>query len=326
MKVLILAGGYATRLWPLTKEKAKPLLLVNGKPLITHIVEKIPKSLEITVATNKKFEKAFRKWRLHFLDRKIDLLIEPTVFEGEKLGAAGAVAHFIKEKNVGEDLLVLGGDNYFEFSIRDFLKDYRGLSLIAAYNVGSLKEAKKFGVLKVKGPKVISFKEKPESPESTLASTFIYIFPASIFPLLFEFLKTSQDQIGKFIEYLIKKTYVQAYITTKHWFDIGSFEGYLLAHRKAKKRGKGEFWGVDFFGDNTLKGRVFIDKGTAIKNCQIKDSIILSNCRIENAVIKNSIIDEGASIKGCLISSDIIQRDTNLKCHQDVVQWRKKRA
>jgi len=324
MKVVILAGGFATRLWPLTKERPKPLLLVNGKPLLTHIVEKIPKNLEITITTNQKFERAFRKWRLSVLsERKVDLLIEPSHFEGEKLGALGAVANFVREKNVGEDILVVAADNYFDFTIKDLLKNYHNQPLIATYNIKSLKEAKKFGVLTVKGEKVVSFHEKPEDPQSTLVSTGIYILPASVFPLLFDFIKKNHDNLGSFIEYLIKKTYVQAYITTKHWFDIGSFEGYLEAHRRIKGRGTGEFWGVDFFGKNTLEGRVFIDKGTLIKNSHIKDSIIAANCVIENATIENSILDEEVSVKGCHIKEDIIESEMSLNCNGGVCRRHK---
>ena len=75
MKCLILASGFGTRLYPLTRDKAKGLIEYEGKPLLTHIVERIPRNIDIFVATNRKFEMDFRRWR-KAIDRRIEISVE----------------------------------------------------------------------------------------------------------------------------------------------------------------------------------------------------------------------------------------------------------
>lgn len=320
MKALILAGGYATRLWPLTKESPKPLLLMDGKPLITHIVDKIPLNIEIYVSTNKKFKKQFSEWKKN-LGRPVHLIIEETRSDKEKLGAIASIGQFIKEYRITDDLLIIAGDNFFHFQINDFLKNYKGFPLVAAHNVKSFAEAKRFGVVSVRGSKISAFSEKPLEPKSTLVSTGVYLFPASIYLLLYAYLKVQdqkKDNLGSFIEYLIKKTEVRAYVFTQEWFDIGSFEGYLHAHKNQKRARtahgeRGAFFGVDFVGTVSLKGSVFIDKGSFIKNSKIIDSIILGDCVIKDSIIKNSIVDSGSSILNSQLKDELIEKGSRIK-------------
>jgi glucose-1-phosphate thymidylyltransferase len=316
MKALILAGGYATRLWPLTKDKAKPLLLVNGKPLVTHVVDKIPAEMEIFIATNAPFKKDFTAWK-KTLKRPVNVIFEKTSNDTNKLGAIGAIASFIKENSIDEDLLVIGGDNYFKFDVHEFLAQYRRKTLIGAYDVGDYEEAKRFGVLSVKGTKVTEFSEKPKNPKSTLVNTLCCVFPKEVYPLLFDFVKIHSDNQGSFIEHLVKKTDVEAFVTAQDWFDIGSFEGYMEAHKKAsKERNRDEtskFYGVDFWGENNvIKGNVFFDEGTCVKDSTIENCIILSGCIIEDSVIKNCIIDEGSYIRNAKISEQMIEKGSHI--------------
>jgi len=323
LKVLILAGGYATRLWPLTKRKAKPLLLINGKPMVTHIVEKIPEGMDIFIVTNMKFKSDFEDWQKN-LGRKVKLVFDDADHEAKKPGALGAIANTIKQENINEDLLVIGGDNYFQFSMKDFLDEYKGKCLICAYDIRSLVDAKKFGVLSVEGRKVVKFTEKPENPDSTLVNTLCTVIPYKDFPHLFEFIKIHKDNTGEFVKYLIKKDEVHAHITKEEWFDVGSFDGYLDAHMKASKDrdGKYNFYGVDFVGKNTLEGKVFIDKGTMIKNSYLKNCIILGNCKIVDSRITNCIIDESVSIDGCTRKDEILE-EKSIICRGDKCEVQK---
>lgn len=318
MKVLILAGGYATRLWPLTKRKAKPLLLINGKPMITHIVEKLPKDMDVFVATNMKFKRDFDNWSKN-LKRPVKVVYEDADKEAKKLGALGGIANTIKQEKIQEDLLVIGGDNYFQFSIKDFLKKYRGKCLICAYDIKSKEDAKRFGVLSVKGKKVVRFSEKPEDPESTLVNTLCMVIPYQNFSHLFDFIEIHKDNTGEFVKYLIEKDEVHAHITKKEWFDVGSFEGYLDAHKKASKsrKGKYSFYGVDFVGKNILEGKVFIDKGTIVENSYLKDCIIFGDCKVVDSRVTNCIIDEGVILNGCIKKDEILEEklvDCRNKC------------
>lgn len=319
MKAIILAGGYATRLWPLTKERAKPLLLLNGKPLMTHIVDKIPEDMDIIVSTNKRFGKDFRNWKKNLGEQgaRVTIRCENSDSEDKKLGAIGAVVECIQRYDIKEDVFVVGGDNFFGFSFEKFLQNYKGIPMLAAYNIGSLAKAKRFGVLNIRGSKVIKFQEKPENPTSTLVNTFCSVIPQSTFHYLFHFAKTYSDNYGEYITYLLKKKIdVQAWVTTKEWFDIGSFEGYIDAHKtvEREKEHRGHYMGVDFWGKNTLKGKVFIDKGTIVRDSILKDCIILSNCDITNSKIKNCIIDEEVTVRNCGLAYEMVERGRRVNC------------
>jgi glucose-1-phosphate thymidylyltransferase len=317
MKAIILAGGYATRLWPLTKDRAKPLLLLNGRPLISHIIENLPQKMDIYVYTNAKFKKDFDTWNKQWnSNRKVTIGCERSRSEKQKLGALGAVAECIKKYEIDEDVLIIGGDNFFGFSIEKFLKSYKGLPLVAAYNVKSLEEAKRFGVLKVKNGKVTEFHEKPAHPNSTLVNTLCTIIPQNNLSDLFKFVKEHADNFGRFIEYLLTKSEVAAFISEKNWFDIGSFDGYIEAHKKLERESKdrGHYLGTDLYGKNTLIGNVFIDRGTVIKNSKLEDCIILSNCEITDSNLKNCIIDEDCRITGCVIKYEMIEKGSKINC------------
>ncbi len=308
MKVLILAGGFATRLWPLSEEQAKPLLFVGQKPLISHIVEKIPEDMEIIVSTNKKFEGAFKEWRGIYPERNIRIFIEDSQNEGQKLGAVGAINYAIENRPINEDLLIIAGDNLFDFEIADFLAQYQGKPIIAAYDIGDLQKAKRFGVLEVKNGRLVNFVEKPEAPPSSLVSTLCYIFPPDIFPDIKELTQQKRDNAGELIEYLLSLgKEVQVYKFEGKWFDIGSFEAYLEAHKTKQKRPfyhKRTYFG----GDVRLEGAVFIGEGCKIQDSLIEDSIILDNSEIENCRIRNCVIDKECVIKNIDLDYKALRR------------------
>ena len=136
MKCLILASGFGTRMYPLTLNHAKALLPYKGKPMINHIVDKIPPGIEILVNVNKKFEADFYQWQ-KLQARDIIICVEEVYSDEEKLGAIGSLAHWIREKNIGEDLLLFGSDNYFEFDLSRFIGAFNGNNvLVAVYDVG----------------------------------------------------------------------------------------------------------------------------------------------------------------------------------------------
>src|SRR3982751_3489927 len=114
MKALILAGGFATRLWPLTENVAKPLLIVGDKPLINHIIDDIPE-MPVIVSTNEIFAGDFREWKeKYYPARDITVFVEPTSRD-KQLGALGALAYAIKEFG-DDDYLISAGDNIYSFT------------------------------------------------------------------------------------------------------------------------------------------------------------------------------------------------------------------
>jgi len=225
MKCLILAGGFGTRLYPLTINRAKALLGYKGKPIISHIVAKIPQNIDILVNINKKFEADFHQWQ-GTINRKVEILVEEVLSEDQKLGAVGSLDFWIENKPIVEDLLVIAGDNYFEFALAQFIARYDGKhTLVAVYDIGDKGKASQFGVVQLDGHRIAEFQEKPAKPESSLVATACYIFPQRIFYLLHQYCQRGKrDNLGSFIAYLIDKDEVHAYTFTESWIDIGSVE------------------------------------------------------------------------------------------------------
>ncbi len=234
MKALILAGGFARRLAPITDFIAKPLLPVGDKLIIDWIVDKIREAgiEDIIVSTNSYYEKEFRYW-MRCREENISLLIEPTRKEEEKFGAIAGMRYAMD--NFGEDeYLVIAGDNFFDFSLRDFLRKYRekNAPLVALYDVVSLEKAKRYGVVILdEDLRITKFVEKPQRPESTLIATACYAFPKGIYGLLNEYLgnRNNPDSPGYFISWIVNKTPVYGYPFKGTWLDIGNIDEYRRA-------------------------------------------------------------------------------------------------
>lgn len=227
MKCLILASGFGTRMYPLTLNTAKALLPYKGKPMINHIIDKIPADIEILVNVNKKFEAGFQEWQQK-QQRKITICVEEVYSEAEMLGAVGALSYWIRKRDIGEDLLLFGSDNYFEFSLSAFIAAFDGINtLVAVYDVGDPSRATQYGVVRVEGNRIIELEEKPANPKSSLVATACWILPARVFPLINEFCaETKRDNLGNFIAYLLGSDTVYAYPFKETWLDIGSLETY----------------------------------------------------------------------------------------------------
>ncbi len=249
MKVIILAGGYAKRLWPLTKNKPKQLLSVGGRPMIEYIIKKLETQKEIDkmiISTNEKFEQNFKQWLSEYKSTKdISLVIEPTLSEKNKLGSVGALGYLIKKKNINEELMIIGGDNLFEFDLRDLINYYREKkeNVIALYDLKTIQKAQNYGVVKVdKEMRIIDFVEKPKNPPSTLVSTACYILSSEGVRSILTYLYKGEnpDAIGFFIKWLIKRERVFGFTFSGKWFDIGSLESLKEAdyiYSKKKEEG-----------------------------------------------------------------------------------------
>jgi glucose-1-phosphate thymidylyltransferase len=228
MKSLILAGGFATRLYPVTMNKAKALLEFKGKPVINHIINAIPENIDVMVTINKKFKDDFSSW-LVTIDRPVEVCIEEAVNDDQKKGAVSAIDFWIKNKNINQDLLVIAADNYFEFHLSELIAQYNGKNtLIAVYDVGDKEKACEIGkscqvgLAKVENNKIISFDEKPLQATSSMVATGIYVLPTRIFPLLSKYCsKNKRDNMGHFISHLMNIEEVHAFVFDRYWLDIG---------------------------------------------------------------------------------------------------------
>lgn len=235
VKALILAAGYATRLYPLTLDKPKPLLPVAGKPMLDYIIakiEEVPDIDEVFVVTNNKFFKHFLEWKSSYTgNKKVTIVNDHTTTNEDRLGAIGDIHYVIENMNIDDELLVIAGDNLFEFSLKDFVDftKQKGTSF-AVYDIGDkAKIANKFGCVELdENNKVIGFEEKPPEPKTTLASTACYFFTKDDIIELEKCIKENKqpDNSGDFIRYLTEKKDVFGFAFKERWFDIGGKEEY----------------------------------------------------------------------------------------------------
>ncbi|MBU1086709.1 MAG: nucleotidyltransferase family protein [Candidatus Omnitrophica bacterium] len=231
MKILILAAGYATRLYPLTKHWPKPLLLVKEKPIMAHILEKvdtIEDVTEIIIVTNDKFFHQFKNWaRVAGFKAKITVVNDQTTSEENRLGAIGDINFVINKCKIKEDLMVIGGDNLFSFNLKkfaEFVKQKKIMSAVGLYDIKNPEMVKNYGVVTVdESKKIIDFQEKPQTSNSTLISMCVYYFDASVLKLFKQYieLKDCHDTSGDYIKWLCKQTEVIGYEFNGVWYDIG---------------------------------------------------------------------------------------------------------
>jgi len=233
MKGIILAGGYARRLWPITLDRPKPLLPVAGKPILDYIMDRYPLPDPPILSTNRRFAADFSSWA-EARGHRLQLVVEETRSEEEKLGSIGALAWLIETLGLDEDLLVIGGDNLLLFDLSAFLEAFSGDTLVALYDLGSPAVARRrYGVAVVEGDRVVEFQEKPDQPRSPLASTACYLFPRRVLPLLRRFLSEAEqgkDAPGYFLSWLLSREPIRAFVFQEGWFDIGGREAYIAAN------------------------------------------------------------------------------------------------
>lgn len=238
MKAIILAAGYGTRLYPLTKVYAKPLLPVAGKPLLEYLLDKIKpvKQIDqIQIVVNEKFFQDFEKWKdeLDF-PKMIELVNDGTTSNKERLGAIRDLWLVLEQKSILEDILVLGGDNIFLFSFVEFVEFFNQKSsdAITVHSLNDLEKLRRTGVVEVdENDRVVGFEEKPTNPQSNLASPPCYILTRKtindIDRYLFE--GNNPDAPGNFIKWLYKEREVYAFKFSQKRYDIGNFESYRRA-------------------------------------------------------------------------------------------------
>ncbi len=236
MKVLILAAGYGTRLYPYTKKIPKPLLKVNNRPIIDYLLDKVLK-LEgvssIVVVTNTKFFKYFKSWKEKKSIQYLHIINDKSTAPENRLGVIRDMELVFTKEGFDEDFLVLGGDNFFSDSLSgfiDFAKTKDPQASIGVYDVRSKKEASNYGVLSFnKNNRLVKFEEKPKAPESTLVGMCLYYFPAKKLKLIKKYLKDdkhSQDAVGNYIKWLISEDKVYGFIFRNLWYDIGRIQTY----------------------------------------------------------------------------------------------------
>ena len=249
MKVLILAAGYATRLYPLTLTQPKPLLPVAGKPMIDHVLDNLAPIAGIDrvyVVTNDKFAGHFERWAEAYKSSKsptleFTVINDASTDDTNKLGAIGDLNLVLEREKVDDDLIVVAGDNLFSQSLAGFGEYCRSQSgpVLGVYDVGSLEQARKYGVVDVDASgRITSFVEKPADPASTLIGIALYYYPRSVLPQIRRYLAegNNPDQPGRLVQWLYPQAPVMTWSVPGIWYDIGSKETLEEANRIFSRR------------------------------------------------------------------------------------------
>ncbi len=247
MKALILAAGYATRLYPLTRHFPKPLLEVGDKPLINYILDELApvEGLdEIIVITNSRYIGKFRAWaRGVKIPQRLTLIDDLTRSNDDRRGAIGDMVYAVRRKRISDDLVIVGGDNLFTQPMRpffEFCRTHPNAPVIGAYDIRSRKSASKYGVVSISEDKRITlFQEKPVCPASTLVGMCLYFFPKKRLTLIDTYLKArghKSDAMGFYIAWLSRRTATYAFVFKGKWYDIGDRVFYQQARRWIRKQ------------------------------------------------------------------------------------------
>lgn len=240
---LILAAGYATRLYPLTKNKAKALLPVQGRPIIDYIVDEMltmPDLKQVVVVSNHRFAKDFEEWAQTRPADNIVVVDDKTTSDEDKLGAIGDMQYVIEQLKIDDDFFVIAGDTLFTYSLKDCwdaFKEYDEDMILAGVPDES-EDLRRFAIATVDEEGTLtSLVEKPEHPASNLAVYATYFYKASTLPLIKEYLAegNSPDSPGNFPAWLYKRKPVKLYRFEGTCVDIGTPEAYEAVNREWNK-------------------------------------------------------------------------------------------
>jgi glucose-1-phosphate thymidylyltransferase len=234
MKVLILAAGYATRLYPLTLTRPKPLLLVAGKPMIDYVLDNIAPVGGIDrvyIVTNDKFAAQFQNWADAYRATKARLdfrvVNDGSTDDSNKLGAIGDMHLVITREQIDDDLIVVAGDNLFSEKLTGFGEFCRQKQqpVLAVYDVGNLEEIKKYNAITFDSEgRITFFEEKPKQPTSTVTGIALYYYPKATLSLIKQYVAegNNTDQPGRLVQWLYPRVPVYIWRVPGLWFDIGS--------------------------------------------------------------------------------------------------------
>ncbi len=243
MKVIILAAGYATRLYPLTLTQPKPLLPVAGKPMVEYVLDNLAPIGgidRIYVVTNSKFAGHFQQWSDRYRAQKAELdftiVNDGSTDDSNKLGAIGDLHLVITRETIDDDIVVVAGDNLFSQTLADFgvFCRKKNAPVVAVFDVKDLEQVKKYNAITLAANgRITFFEEKPKNPTNTNSAIALYYYPRSVVPLIRQYIAegNNPDQPGRLIQWLYPRTPVYTWSVPGLWFDIGSKETLEEANR-----------------------------------------------------------------------------------------------
>ncbi|SEU12172.1 sugar phosphate nucleotidyltransferase [Natrinema hispanicum] len=319
MDAVVLAGGYATRLWPITRRRPKMFLPIDGTTVIDQIFEELEtddRVEDVYVSTNAAFADEFMTHLNESPYEKPILSVEETTHEGEKLGVIGALAQLVERESMTDDTLIIAGDNYISFDVGDFLDHFQshGTPTIAAYDVGSSENATQYGVVDVEDGRVVNFEEKPDNPDSSLISIACYGVPADSLGLLQTYLEggNNPDEPGWFLQWLQNRQPVHAFSFDGAWFDIGTPGSYLdaVAHQLDGDASVAPSARVE---NSQIGENVHVMRGAEVVDATLERTIVFPETTVTNSSIKGSILDKSSVVDSIDLDNSVIGAHTKLR-------------
>jgi glucose-1-phosphate thymidylyltransferase len=229
MKALVLAAGYATRLYPLTLDRPKALLEVGGKPMLDRVVERLlPMGVDgVIVVTNAKFTPHFEEWAQG--KEGVTIVNDGTTSNDDRLGAIGDIGFVLETLGIDEELVVVAGDNLFGGDVSGLVGYGREVDapVIAVHDVGDLGRMHEYNQIEVDADgRIVFFEEKPSAPRTTLSGVALYYYPRHALPLIERYLEdgNNPDQPGRLVEWLYPRAPFYTWLLPGEWYDIGSAE------------------------------------------------------------------------------------------------------
>jgi glucose-1-phosphate thymidylyltransferase len=312
MKAIVLAGGYATRLWPITRHRPKMFLPIGDSTVIDRIFEELEtddRITEVYVSTNERFADDFEAYLSDRDFSKPRLSVEETTGEDEKLGVVGALEQLVDREGIDDDTLVIAGDNLISFDVAEFLDFFqeRSAPTLAAYDVGSRERAKSYGLVALDGDRVVDFQEKPADPRSTLVSIACYAFTADNLALLSEYLAddNNPDEPGWFVQWLQNREDTYAFTFEGAWYDIGTPESYLEAvawHLEGDRIVADDAT----LEDAELGENVHVMSGAEIVDATLERAVVFPNATIRHADVRSSVVDENARVERLDLAGSLV--------------------
>ncbi len=241
MKNIVIAAGYATRLYPLTENFPKPLLKIGERSILDRILDDVDGIEEIDehiIVTNHKFAEIFNNWvserKLKPGTKPISIIDDGTTDNENRLGAVKDLLLAIDEFDINDDIIVLAADNVLDFSFQGFVNFFKqkNTSVIMCHHEPELYKLQRTGVIAVdEDMKVLEMQEKPEHPVSNWAVPPFYIYKKNDLPLIRDCLNhgCGFDAPGNLAHYLVNATTIHAWIMPGSRYDIGSLDSYKEA-------------------------------------------------------------------------------------------------
>ena len=236
MDSIVLAGGFAKRMLPLTKNTPKQLLDLAGEPMLSHVLKSLEgiSSERVIISVNSFFSSHFSQ----FIDDysgplNLQLFVESSENEEEKLGALGALNLLFSELNINGPIFIAGGDNLSNFDLTEMVSKSKRTNrdVIGLYDVEDNDLARLYGIAELKSDRIVDFVEKPTDPKSTLAATAYWLLSKEGISNFFDYINSGgdRDALGNFLAWNIKRNEVLSVSYRGTWYDIGDLESYKAA-------------------------------------------------------------------------------------------------